>query len=604
MNEFEFASRHFGEFKVKGAEIVPTLCPLCNGGGSRDKNTFALNTENHTYNCKRGSCGASGRFSELCKIYGESSDGQKSVYVRKRYKLPEPITEKPADKVTEYLKSRLITEDTIVKYGISSKDGNIAIPFYRTTEDFADNKPTFIKYRKPQKIPHGERKMWREAETEPILFGMHLCNPSNRMLYITEGEFDCMILHQVGGGSINVVSVPSGAEDFAWIETCESFLAQFENISVFGDADAPGQKMVGDIIKKLTEHVVCLPDYDSYRGCKDANEIYFRYGQDGIAGVLGSMHAQPVTGLIDLSEIKAVQWNKIGRMMTGIPALDYATGGLRDGDLSVWTGKRGEGKSSFLNQIAIESVQQDKNVCIYSAELDSRLIKDQINLCAVGKGNTYTEIDDTGRIVYKTSEKNCVALDGWYRRKIWMYDSDSIPEEADERKTLLGIFAQAYKKYDCHVFIVDNLMTVMTGSSASDVMQTQAEFLRDLRKFAKKYNVHVHCVVHPRKTPTITDSDEVGGMSAITNYACNVFSVTKLNAVSGGYIGTGPKAEVQPYNAEIKILKNRGTGETGTIQLMYDINVRRFTQHGKDARNYSWIKGLEKWETITDELEM
>lgn len=604
MNEIEFAKAHLGDFTIKGAEIIPTYCPFCHGGDNRDKNKFALNTENHTYNCKRGSCGQKGHFSELCKIFGEKMDDQKTVYVRKKYKMPEPVIEKPIDTVAEYLKSRLINEDTIEKFGISSKDGNMVIPFYKTAEDFTEKKPTFIKYRKPQKIPHGERKMWREADTEPILFGMHLCDSEKKMLYITEGEIDAMALYQATDGCLNVVSVPSGSEDFTWIETCEKFIAQYDNITVFGDSDAAGQKMINDISKKLSEKTVCVPDYDSYQGCKDVNEILYRHGQEGIIAVLSTMHPQPITGLIDLAEIKAVQWNKIGRMMSGIPGLDYTTGGLRDGDLTVWTGKRGEGKSSFLNQMALEAIEQDKIVCIYSAELESRIIKDQINLCAVGKLNAYTELDESGRLVYRTSAKNEAALDGWYRRKIWMYDSDSLDAEADERKTLLSIFTQAYKKYDCRVFIVDNLMTVMTGAKANDVMQTQAEFLRDLRQFAKKYGVHVHCVVHPRKTPNVTDSDEVGGMSAITNYACNIFCVSKLNAVSGGYIGSGTKAEVKPYNAEIKVLKNRGHGETGTIQLMYDINVRRFTQYGKPDKKYSWEKGLENWETVTDILEL
>lgn len=93
-------------------------------------------------------------------------------------------------------------------------------------------------------------------------------------------------------------------------------------------------------------------------------------------------------------------------------------------------------------------------------------------------------------------------------------------------------------------------------------------------------------------------------MSAITNYACNIFCLVKLDAVSGGYLKSGGKTKVVPYNAEIEVLKNRSHGETGTIMLMYDINVRRFTQYGKEDKKYSWMKGLEKWETITDDLDL
>ncbi len=611
MNEFEFADRYLGEYKIKGAEIIPTLCPHCSGGDHRDKNTFALNTENHTFNCRRGSCGIRGHFSELCRMFGEYADTKGGTvmtyaYVKKTYKPSDTAVMPPSDKVTAYINSRKISSDTMTAYGIgTSVDGKICFPFYRSAEDFREHKPTFMKFREPRKLNPGEEKMRSETGTEPILFGLHLCNPSRKILYITEGEFDCMSVYQASEGSVNVVSVPNGAAGFTWIETCPDITAHYEAIAFFGDADAPGKKMLADISTKMSGKTILIPDFDTYRGCKDANEIIFKHGQEGIAKVLASMKPQPVTGLLDLAEIRPVDLSDIGRVMTSIPALDYATGGMLAGDLSIWTGKRGEGKSSFLNQVAIEAIDQDINVCIYSGEVPAERLKYQINLCAAGRENVLNKPDPTTkRIIYYLNNEKLTALDGWYGRRIWLYDNET--SETDECDNVIDKFTQAFKRYDCRVFICDNLMTMSTGARASDVMQVQADFVVRLRNFAKKYGVHCHVVVHPRKTANISDSDEVGGMGTITNIACNVFCLKKLHEADGGYWGTGDDGKpcIVKYNTELAILKTRQYGDTGEIKLQYDKDVRRFTQYGKEPNKYSWLKGLEHWETVDEIPDM
>lgn len=59
-----FAEKHLSPFFIRGDELIPTLCPFCRGGENQDKHTFALNLTDGVYVCKRGSCGARGRFEE------------------------------------------------------------------------------------------------------------------------------------------------------------------------------------------------------------------------------------------------------------------------------------------------------------------------------------------------------------------------------------------------------------------------------------------------------------------------------------------------------------------------------------------------------------
>lgn len=589
MNEFEYAARYLGEYKLKGDEIVPKYCPFCGGGPHRDANTFALNTRNHTYNCKRGSCGVSGHFSELLRDKGEVfEDGFRSEYQQKReykrpkpaYKPPETVQETITDAASKYLAKRGFTPETISAFGVGcDKNGNLVFPYYMTAEDFDAKKPVFNKFRKPEKITSG-RKMWREADTMPVLYGLHLCAPEKNdgFLYICEGEFDAMALWQMTGGMLNVVSVPSGAEDFTWVETCEDVLAQYKCLCVVGDNDAPGQKMAQDIVLKFadTNLKVCITDSAAYGGCKDMNEIMLRagHGRDTMLRVLGSLHQPPVKGLIDIADVRAVSLADIGKTRSGIRSLDMRTGGFLDGDLTVWTGKRGEGKSTFLNQLMLQAVEDGKNVCVYSGEIPSDRLKNDLALCAAGYLHCEEREDRfTGRKFYTPAPDVMPYIDRWFGRRIWIYDNTII--EQDERDSIVERFTAAFKQYDCRVFVVDNLMTVNCNSSARDVMQTQADFVIRLRKFAQIYGVHVHMVVHPRKTSEVSDSDDVGGMGAITNIACNVYSISR------------EEKEGEDKTA-VSCLKNRSFGNKGKVSLIFNERGRRFTEPLSTPTVFGW----------------
>ena len=163
-----------------------------------------------------------------------------------------------------------------------------------------------------------------------------------------------------------------------------------------------------------------------------------------------------------------------------------------------------------------------------------------------------------------------------------MYDNRIVTK--DEAESIPKIFEMAYKRYDCRVFFGDNLMTVNTNSNERDIFQKQANFTLDLVKFCREFNVHIHLVVHPRKTiGTIKDNDSVGGLGTITNAAHNVFSVHKCT-----------EEEKHKLNCDsvLSCLKNRFYGETGDVPLMFSPKSRRFTERACKVVQYGWEKYL------------
>ncbi|WP_368234368.1 DnaB-like helicase C-terminal domain-containing protein [Anaerotruncus rubiinfantis] len=579
MNEFDFARSFLRPYKTKGDEIIPQYCPICHGGDHRDKETFALNYREHIYNCRRGSCDAHGYFTQLCKAFGVEADREEfsTPPVRRTYRRPTVKAAPPTDQVAEYLHLRGFTDTTVRAFDISSSDGSILFPFYRNAEDAENKAPTFIKYRKPQKIEKGERKMWREKDTEPILFGMHLCDSNDPTLYIFEGEFDAMCGYQASG--LNCVSVPSGCEDFTWLETCEEWLRRFEVVAVFADNDEAGRKMLSELSRKLDIKVL-QPEFSLYCGCKDANEILVKMGATAIKTIMETMKPVAVQGLLNLADVQNVDMADMPRALTGIKALDRMTGGMFYGDLSVWTGKRGEGKSTLLTQLLLNSVNSGINVCIYSGEIPADRLKYGINLQAAGSQYIQTRKDlVVDRTISYVPGEYLKKIQQWYNGKIWVYDNKII--KTDETTEILKIFELAYKRYDCKVFLVDNLMTVNSTAKDRDIMQMQADFTVRLRKLADKLGVHIHLVVHPRKTDgVIKDSDSVSGLGTITNIACNVFNVHRC---------TEEEQQKLQCGTVVMCLKNRAYGELENVRLDYNPYSKRFVELGEAETLYAWM---------------
>jgi len=595
LNEIEYAQRYFGDYTVHGNEIIPKLCPFCGGGESRDVKTFALNFEKHTYNCKRGSCGKSGHFSEILTAIGEKF--QEPGYPvfhqkpRRTYKKSETVIAEKTDQVQAYMQARGITRETAEAFGIGSDaHGNMTFPYYRTKADAESKSATFVKFRKPVKITEG-RKMWREEDTEPILFGLHLCSPERKVLYITEGEFDCMIIYQVSCGTVNVVSVPSGAQDFTWIETCAEELSAYQIIAVIGDNDAPGQKMIFEIAAKLEDKSICAADTSAYEGCKDANEALVRHGAECVERMISSVKPLPVEGLINISDIPSVDYTKMSRTLSGFKTLDYALGGFMEGDFTVWTGKRGEGKSTVMNQVLLDSINRGINCCVYTGEVREERFKTQISTCAAGSTCLDRVIDGlTGKPMYSVKPDYQSQLNEWMDRRLWIYDNRL--SEQDERDSIIKRFTDAYRHYDCRVFLLDSLMTVLTGET-SDFYRTQAAFVIRIRNFAAKYGVHVHLIIHPRKTNSVGGNDDVGGMSSNTDIACNVISLHRCG-----------EKEASELNADavLSLMKNRAFGDYIDVPLKFDKASRRFYEPYQPEKVYSWRK--QKWEEVSDELKM
>lgn len=583
--------------KQKGEELQFLSCPYCRGGRNGDKGTFSINLRTGQFKCLRSSCSASGNMVTLAKDFdwfslGRDVDAYYKAGNRHKYrrfqKKTEPIKPKPA--AVTYLESRGISSGTTEKYQITvqTKNENVLVfPFLD-----AAGVMQFVKYRKTDFDREKDTaKEWCEANCKPILFGMYQCNPGNKTLIMTEGQIDSLSVAE--SGIENAVSVPTGKNGFTWVPYCWDWLQQFETLIIFGDNENGSITLLDDMKRRFRGTIKAVKQQD-YKGCKDANELLQKYGKEAVRRAVERAECVPVQRIIRLSDVKTVDLFSLPKISTGFKTLDKVlAGGIYLGQTVIVTGKRGDGKSTFTSQILVNALDQGIRVLAYSGELPDYFFKRWMDFQAAGKHNVIDRAAENGNISYFVTNEKISKIEEWYRERAYLYDNQSTSD--DELEDLLQTIEKAVQQYGIQLVLLDNLMTALDVGMSVDLYRAQSKFVDKLVKMAKRLQVAVVLVVHPRKNRFGNDdTDEVSGSADITNKV-DIVMTYKRNLASF-------------ENAErvVTVSKNRLTGKLAVgeaaIPLYYDEASKRICEDKADfIKPYGWEKDEDGFIQITQE---
>jgi len=139
MTPADYLSQKGWQFKYRSnGWLEVKRCPFCDGGSSKDANTFAVNSTDGNYTCQRGKCSASGSFRQLQEHFGDSpirTYNPKPHFTKKSYKPPITKTVDPDGPAKAYLGLRGFTDKSLVKRRVSIDDkGNIVLPYFENGE--------------------------------------------------------------------------------------------------------------------------------------------------------------------------------------------------------------------------------------------------------------------------------------------------------------------------------------------------------------------------------------------------------------------------------------------------------------------------------------
>ena len=240
------------------------------------------------------------------------------------------------------------------------------------------------------------------------------------------------------------------------------------------------------------------------------------------------------------------------------------------------SGKRGEGKSTFMSSLVAEAIEQNNSVFVYSGELPNYHFKNWLDLQIAGAENIATRQNEYGDNEYYLTEETVNKINRWYYDKAFIFDNSAVND--DEYEGLLKVITDSICRYDIKLVCIDNLMTAMDCDANSDLYRQQSQFVKNLEKMAQKYDVAIILVAHPKKSNADFDNDTVSGSSDITNAVSFVFNYERAK-------------EGEDYDSKLMVTKNRLNGKLligdNAIKLHYSEKSKRISSNVYEQKQFS-----------------
>lgn len=395
-------------------------------------------------------------------------ENPRKVYSRPTREGVAPLLPQHAQWLAEV---RKIGADVAARFKLASRKGALMFPYLRDGELIA------AKYRK---VP--AKEFFVDADCEPCLFGWHALTGLERVVALVEGELDALAAAEYG---IAALSVPfgggKGAKQGQWIEAEFDRLSMFDTLFLALDDDGPGQEAVAEIVTRLGRErcrVVTLPRKD-FNAC-----LMDGVPKAEIVEALNRSRTLDPEQLRQASEFAEALVAEFGTQVgheTGIRLpWDKCRNDviLRPGEVSVWLGVNGHGKSQGMGQITLGALVQDFRCCVASMEFKPvKWLKRMVRQATANEMPTAAYVRHVAH---------------WFHDKLWVFEATGTAK-VDE---VLETFAYAARRYGVQFFLIDNLAKC---GFAEDDYNGQKHFVDRLTDFAKGYDVHVALVHHMRK---------------------------------------------------------------------------------------------------------
>jgi twinkle protein len=411
----------------------------------------------------------------------------------------------------------------------------------------------------------GAKPIPTARDCEPILFGWQAMPADAREVVITEGEIDALSWAAYGFAALSVPFGGGGGAKQQWIENEYDRLDRFERIYLATDMDQPGEEAAATIAERLGRHRclrVRMPK-------KDANECLV----EGISAEVMAKCIADAEGL-DPEGLKRPSDFSDAVVRLFWPAHDekqgyhtpYAKLGdkllFRHGELTLWSGASGAGKSQILSDCAVDWVKQGSRICLCSLEMHPTFTLKRMMKQIVG--------------VDRPTERAITASLSWLDSGLLIYErlgKAGVPG-------LLDLFSYAHAKYGCDQFVIDSLMRL---GIAADDYNGQEKAVYQLVEWVVSRRAHLHLVAHSRKGDSdrgVPETEDVKGASEIGSNAFNIITVWRNRKLENDI--KAAKSDEERTKLEEKpgvimnIAKQRNGDFEGRVGLWFDQATYRY----------------------------
>jgi len=241
---------------------------------------------------------------------------------------------------------------------------------------------------------------------------------------------------------------------------------------------------------------------------------------------------------------------------------------FRPGEVTIYAGSNGGGKSLATGQIALGLMQQKQKVCIASFEMKPKRTLGRMLRQFAGYNLDGPGIDHLEKVT-----RSIVDFGIWADGYLWLYDQQG---SVNARQVVAMTRYCAVELGIQHVFI-DSLMKCV---SAEDAYNEQKGFVDELCAVARDHQIHVHLVHHIRKQSseeTMPNKMDIKGTGSITDQVDNVFLWWR-NKKKEHQLQANENIDVLAPDAIMMCEKQRNGEDESWYSLYYDRESQQFTE--------------------------
>ena len=285
---------------------------------------------------------------------------------------------------------------------------------------------------------------------------------------------------------------------------------------------------------------------------------------------------QEQTGRFKTSkQIKRVNESDLEIVKSGFAELDKKIRGFIMGEISVISGLNSSGKSNLMLLEMLNFALQGYRTLLFSGEMQDYIIKNTLMRMVAGKNNLKPSEDEI--YYYIESEELKTRIDNWLNDKFCLYNNECSMKARD-----LIIAIKDIVKNGVKIIILDNLMTIDLKDYDRDRYEAQSMFIKELTNLAKKLNIHIFIVMHPRKVMGFLRKEDISGTADLSNAVDNVFIIHRNNMdfqkrSTETFGNTLKQNGLYDYDNVIEVCKNRQYGaQDFFVGLYYEKETKKF----------------------------
>ncbi|XP_073345088.1 twinkle mtDNA helicase [Pagrus major] len=373
------------------------------------------------------------------------------------------------------------------------------------------------------------------------LFGLPLVGRMDSEVVLTGHELDTLAVSQATG--LPSVALPRGVSCLPPILL--PYLEQFKRVTLWLGDDIRSWEASKIFSRKLGLRRCSLVRPGEYRPCPVQALAQGKNFSQIIKSSIPAAHKSIVSfkqlredvygQLVNTDQVAGVKW-------TRFLELNRILKGHRKGELTVFTGPTGSGKTTFISELALDLCMQGVNTLWGSFEINNvRLAKIMLTQFAMQR-----------------LEENLEQYDFWADKfeELPLYFMTFHGQQ--NIKAVLDTMQHAVYMYDINHVIIDNLQFMMGQENLSvDKFAVQDHIIGAFRKFATNSSCHVTLIIHPRKEEDDRElqTASIFGSAKASQEADNVLILQEKKLVTS------------PGRRSLQVTKNRFDGDVGIFPL-------------------------------------